>query len=169
MPKVQTIAEYLGEVENAPTDLTYAHGRILYIVHELSRLIATNFDQAMARHKLTHGQWWAIMHVFENPGASQSDLANIMQMTRASAGKLLERMEAKGWVERRPDPSDNRVRRIYLADGVVPVFKLMGGEGVVLFEKMLGNLGPETELKLLEALRQIRSNAQAGLKAGADR
>jgi DNA-binding MarR family transcriptional regulator len=87
-----------------------------------------------------------------------------MQMTRASAGKLLERMEAKGWIERRPDPSDNRVRRIYLADGVVPVFKLMGSEGVKLFENMLGNLEPETELKLLEALRQVRSNAQSKLK-----
>lgn len=164
MPREQTIKEYLAQVETAPTDLTYAHGRILYLIHELSRLIATNFDQSMARHKLTHGQWWAIMHIFENPGASQSDLASIMQMTRASAGKLLERMEAKGWVERRADPNDSRVRRIYLADGVVPVFKLMGSEGVQLFEDMLGNLGPETELKLLEALRQIRSNAQAGLK-----
>jgi MarR family transcriptional regulator, transcriptional regulator for hemolysin len=164
LPKQQSIKEYLAEVENAPTDLTYAHGRILYIIHELSRLIATNFDQAMARHRLTHGQWWAIMHIFENPGASQSDLASIMQMTRASAGKLLGRMEAKGWIERKSDATDNRVRRIYLADGVVPVFKLMGSEGVVLFENMLGNLGPETELKLLEALRQIKANAQARLK-----
>lgn len=165
MPKEQTIAEYLAQVDNAPTDITYAHGRILYIIHELSRLIATNFDQAMARHKLTHGQWWAIMHIYENPGASQSDLASIMQMTRASAGKLLERMEAKGWVERRPDPSDNRVRRIYLADGAVPVFKLMGTEGISLFQNLLGTLAPPDELKLLEGLRHVRSNAQRMLAA----
>ncbi len=165
MPKEQTIAEYLAQVDNAPSDISYAHGRILYIIHELSRLIATNFDQAMARHKLTHGQWWAIMHIYENPGASQSDLANIMQMTRASAGKLLERMEAKGWVERRPDPSDNRVRRIYLADGAVPVFKLMGTEGISLFQNLLGTLAPPDELKLLEGLRHVRSNAQRMLAA----
>ena len=162
MAKHQTIAEYLEEVSNPPAVL-YAHTRILYIIHELSRLISTNFDQAMSSHKLTHGQWWAMMHINENPGASQSDLANIMQMTRASAGKLLERMEAKGWIERRPDPADNRVRRIYLADGAVPVFKQMGEEGLALFKALLGPLDPDDEMKLLETLRQIKANAQASM------
>lgn len=160
MPKEQSIAAYLAEADSEPTDILYAHSRILYIIHELSRLIATNFDQAMTRHRLTHGQWWAIMHIYENPGASQSDLAHIMQMTRASAGKLLERLETKGWVERRADPADNRVRRIYLADGVVPVFKHMGTEGAALFQSLLGTMRPGDEVKLLEALQQMRSNAQ---------
>ena len=139
------------------------HGGLLYLIHEVSRLISTNFDQAMARHNLTHGQWWAMMHLFENEGVSQSDLASIMQMGRASAGKLLERMEAKGWIERRADPNDSRVRRVYLADGVVPVFKLMGEEGRNLFAAMLGNLTEEAERQLIESLRLIRGNAETGL------
>ncbi|HWA17502.1 MAG TPA: MarR family transcriptional regulator [Devosia sp.] len=162
MAKQESIAEFLAQAETAPPEI-YAHGRILYIIHELSRLIATNFDKAMARHKLTHAQWWAIMHIFENPGASQSEIAGIMQMTRAAAGKLLERMEAKGWIERRSDPKDNRVRRIYLADGAVPVFRQMGEEGGFLFHALLGTLDTQTALNLLEGLRQIRHNAQVNL------
>lgn len=162
MPEQQSIDDYLAEVSNAPADI-HARSRILYIIHELSRLIATNFDNAMLRHKLTHGQWWAMMHIVEHPGASQSDLAAIMQMTRASAGKLLERMEAKGWIERRSDPSDNRVRRIYLTDGAVPVFQLMGHEGLVLFQNLLGTLDTDTEKQLLDTLMQISRNAQNSL------
>jgi MarR family transcriptional regulator for hemolysin len=143
---------------------TLSHGKVLYIIHELSRLISTTFDGYMARHKLTHGQWWAMMHLYENQGASQSDLAEKMQMGRASAGKLLERMEAKGWIERRPDPNDSRIRRVYFADGAVHVFSLMGKEGSALFHAMLGNIDPDTEMMLLEALRKIRQNAEAELK-----
>ncbi len=161
MPEDESIEDYLAVVSGAPA--TLSHGRILYIIHELSRLISTNFDKDMARHNLTHAQWWAIMHIYENPGASQSDLANIMEMGRASAGKLLERMESKGWIERRPDPTDNRVRRIYLADGAVPVFKRMGLEGGKLFHDLLGTLDAELEAQLLEGLRQIRENARAKL------
>ena len=161
MPDSRKIDAYLSEVSQDPS--TLSHGRVLYIIHELSRLISTTFDQAMARHKLTHGQWWAIMHIYENQGVSQSDLANVMQMGRASAGKLLERMEAKGWIERRPDPADSRVRRVYLADGVLPVMSVIGAEAEELYQAMLGNLDPEFENRLLAGLRQIRSNAQAEL------
>lgn len=162
MVEQRDIDAYIADVNQKPA--TLSHGRILYIIHELSRLISTNFDQAMARHNLTHGQWWAIMHIYENQGVSQSDLAGLMQMGRASAGKLLERMEAKGWIERRADPTDSRVRRVYLADGAMPVFKLMGEEGTALFQQLLGSLGPELETQLLEGLRQIRENAQANLR-----
>ncbi|HWA19640.1 MAG TPA: MarR family winged helix-turn-helix transcriptional regulator [Devosia sp.] len=156
-----SITEYLKTVDANPEVLS--HGKVLYIIHELSRLISTTFDGYMARHKLTHGQWWALMHLYENQGTSQSDLAEKMQMGRASAGKLLERMEAKGWIERRPDPRDNRIRRVYFADGATQVFTLMGKEGSALFHAMLGNLDPDDEMTLLRALRRIRENAEAEL------
>ena len=161
MPE-QTIADYLAEVRDAPPVLL-ARSKILYTIHELSRLISTKFDNAMVRHKLTHGQWWAMIHIFENPGASQSDLAAIMRMTRASAGKLFERMEAKGWIERRADPNDSRIRRIFLADGAVPVFRLMGLEGMGMYDDVLGTLNEQEEAVLLDGLTQIHRNAQASL------
>ena len=155
------ITEYLKDVDARPEVLSA--GKILYIIHELSRLISTTFDGYMARHRLTHGQWWAIMHIYENQGASQSDLAAIMQMGRASAGKLFERMEAKGWIERRPDPHDNRIRRVYFADGVVPVFMLMGEEGSALFRRCSAISDPEGKRALLAGLKSIRENAEAEL------
>ncbi|MEO6396075.1 MAG: MarR family transcriptional regulator [Devosia sp.] len=156
------VTEFVATAERPPEAIT--HGRLLYLIHELSRLVATNFDQAMARHKLTHSQWWGIMHLYENQGVSQSDLANIMQMGRASAGKLLERMEAKGWIERRPDPADSRIRRVYFADGVVPVFMLMDKEGNRLFDALLAGLDADTEAMVIAALTRIRRRAEAAIK-----
>lgn len=136
------------------------HVELLYLMHELSRLISVHFDRVMAQHQLTHSQWWALMHIFEQEGATQSQLAAIMQLGRASAGSVIERLEAKGWVERRADPSDNRVRRVYLRDAAVPVFELMNEEGQKVFRTWLRDISREVEAQTLETLRTIKANAE---------
>lgn len=136
------------------------HAELLYLMHELSRLISVHFDRVMGQHQLTHSQWWALMHIFEQEGATQSELAAIMQLGRASAGSVIERLEAKGWVERRADPSDNRVKRVFLRDAVVPVFELMNAEGQRVFRDWLSQISRDAEDQTLKTLRTIKANAE---------
>jgi MarR family transcriptional regulator for hemolysin len=136
------------------------HSKFVYMMHELSRLISIYFDKAMTEHRLTHAQWWALMHIFEREGVTQSELAEIMQMGRASTGKLLERLEAKTWIERRADAGDGRVRRIYLRDEVVPVFALMTVEGKRLFKTFLKGISAAEEASLIAGLQKIKANAE---------
>ncbi len=157
---VRTMAEFRAYERGQPRYLD--HAELLYLMHELSRIISVHFDRVMDQHHLTHSQWWALMHVFEHDGATQSELATIMQLGRASAGSVIERLEAKGWVERRPDPTDNRVRRVYLLDAAIPIFVIMVDEGQKIFKTWLKGIEPETEAGLLSGLRRIRDNAEGG-------
>lgn len=136
-----------------------AHSDLFYLMHELSRMISTGFDQVMIKHNLTHAQWWALMHIYRREGVTQTELATIMQMGRASAGTLLERLEAKGWIERRPDATDSRLRRVYLSPPVVPVFSVMQDEGAALFCRLMTGVSPGEEQVMLGAMRQMRANA----------
>jgi MarR family transcriptional regulator, transcriptional regulator for hemolysin len=138
------------------------HSALLYSMHELSRLISTMFDKAMSEHRLTHAQWWALMHIFEHEGATQTELAEILQMGRASTGKLLERLEAKHWIERRQDAEDSRARRVFLRHEVVPVFQVMTAEGRRLFEVYLKGISAAEEVRLIAGLRKIKANAERG-------
>jgi MarR family transcriptional regulator for hemolysin len=47
------------------------------------------------------------------PGCSQTELAEMMEVERATAGRLLDRLEENGLVRREPDPVDRRVRRVF--------------------------------------------------------
>jgi DNA-binding MarR family transcriptional regulator len=47
-------------------------------------------------------------------GLSQSDLAGILLLSRPTVTTMLQRMERGGFVERRPDPEDQRVSRVFL-------------------------------------------------------
>jgi DNA-binding MarR family transcriptional regulator len=52
--------------------------------------------------RLTRAQWLVLTRLHRRPGASQSELADMMEVEKATAGRLIDRLEAKGWVERRP-------------------------------------------------------------------
>ena len=156
--QVSTIAEFREYERRQPRYLD--HEELLYMLHELSRMISVHFDRVMGSHDLTHSQWWALMHIFQHEGTTQSEIANILQLGRASAGGLIERLEKKGWVERRPDPRDSRVRRVYLRDAAVPIFLLMNQEGQRIFKTWMAGIEPGDEATMLAGLRRIKSNSE---------
>ncbi len=156
------------EVILSTTDASYRdHSDLLYLMHELSRLISTHADQHLDKFGITHVQWWAMMHIFEHEGLTQTELAVVLQMGRASLGKLVERLEAKSWIERRLDASDSRVRRIFLRHEAVPLFAPMVDEGKALFRAFLADISPAEEKRLLFGLRKIRRNALKATEPGA--
>jgi MarR family transcriptional regulator for hemolysin len=155
-------AEPARDVIRALMDASYReHAELLYAMHELSRLISTHVDQHMASVRVTHIQWWALMHIYEHEGPTQTELADIMQMGRASLGKLLERLEAKRWIERREDKEDSRVRRVYLRHEAVPIFAHMTDEGKALFKAFLAGISGSEESRILAGIRKIKANAEA--------
>jgi len=141
------------------------HSELLYMMHELSRMILTRVDKAMSANRVTHAQWWALMHIYERgEGRTQTELADLLEIGRASTGKLLERLEAKRWIERRPDKDDSRVRRVYLRPEVVPIFRLMTEEGKLLFQTFLEDISQTEEARLIGGLRKIRANAERAVE-----
>lgn len=145
------------QIKDSPAQLR--HSELFYSIHELSRLISTYFDQAMVRNDLTHAQWWGLMHIVENEGLTQSELADIMQMGKAATGKLIDRLAEKNWAERRADPKDSRIRRIYLLPNALPVFAAMREGGAQLFADFLEGMSEDEERALVSGLRQIKVNA----------
>lgn len=87
-----------------------------WLAADVARLMRTVFDRRVKSLELTRPQWLALVRLKRRPGASQSELADMMEIERAPCGKIVDRMEERGWVERRPDPLDRRINRIYLTD-----------------------------------------------------
>ena len=71
-----------------------------FILNDVARLMRTAFDRRVKALGLTRSQWWVLNHLFRNDGATQSELADILEVEKATLGRLLDRMEQKGWVRR---------------------------------------------------------------------
>lgn len=55
------------------------------------------------------------------PGATQRTIAEALDMTEASAGRLIDRLCADGLLERRDRRDDRRARAVYLTPAAEPL------------------------------------------------
>jgi DNA-binding MarR family transcriptional regulator len=85
-----------------------------FLISDVARLLRTAFDRRVRGLGLTRSQWLVINRLYRRPGATQSELAEMLEVEKATAGRMVDRMEKKGWVVRRPDAADRRVNRLHL-------------------------------------------------------
>jgi MarR family transcriptional regulator for hemolysin len=100
----------LSETDELPDD-----EHIGFLISDVARLIRTAFDRRVRRLGLTRAQWLVLTRLSRRPGASQSELADMLEVERATAGRMVDRLERKGWVIRRPDAADRRINRLFLS------------------------------------------------------
>jgi DNA-binding MarR family transcriptional regulator len=65
---------------------------------------------------ITPDQFRVLTHLWENDGLQQSELAVCTNRNRANVTRVIDILERKGIVERKDDPNDRRVHRIFLTE-----------------------------------------------------
>ena len=138
------------------TDEADLRGTLIYLLHDVDRLVLNAYDAAIESYNLTRAQWWALMHLDQEHGMSQAEFARQVQLQPAAAGQLLKRLEAKGWVERRPSTQDERVKLVYLLPAFHEVsaqLTLTGNRASSLLFKDIPTEDVQTAVKVLLHLR----------------
>ena len=85
-----------------------------YQVVDISRLFGRVFDRRVAHLDLTRAQWRTLKRLACTEGATQVELADQLDMEPIAVGRVIDRLQKAGFVERRADPNDRRVWRLYL-------------------------------------------------------
>lgn len=87
----------------------------------LARILRNNFDRQVSALNVTRSQWAMIAVVAHQPGATQRMVADALEMSEASAGRLVDRLCTEGLLERRARDDDRRARAVYLTDAARPL------------------------------------------------
>ena len=129
-----------------------------FILNDVARLLRTAFDRRVKSLGLTRSQGWVLNHLFRNDGVTQSELADILQVEKATLGRLLDRLEAKGWVRRENHADDRRAKRVFLTEEVEPGLKAMRSAAAELRRDALAGLSAEDQTRFVDALLAIKAN-----------
>jgi DNA-binding MarR family transcriptional regulator len=81
---------------------------------QICRLKHARVHTLLEALSLYRGQPSVLQALWQQEGLMHTDLARRLQVQPATITKMLQRMEKAGFVERRPDPDDQRVSRVYL-------------------------------------------------------
>lgn len=106
----------------------------------ITRQARTNFDNQMADRGLTRSKWTLVAAVARQPGTSQREIAAILQMSEASAGRLIDRLCQDGLLERRASEQDRRVHLIYLSQAADPLLEEIAQQARQLEDEMFRGL-----------------------------
>ena len=90
-----------------------------------------------------------LTRLHRRPGASQSEFADMMEIEKATAGRLVDRLEAKGWVERAGRTGDRRVKRIYLTREAERVHKRIWRIAEATVDDALADLSTQESAQLI--------------------
>ena len=129
---------------------------ILSTVVTLARLIRVEADKRARAHGMTRAQWVILLNVDSRPGMLQKELAEVLEVEPISVARLVDRLEARGMIERRGDPMDRRCWRLHLMEAARPLLGEVNAQLDDLAQTICGGVEPETKKIIAGTLEQMR-------------
>lgn len=128
-----------------------------FLVHDVARLYGRRFDRNGRRLELTRAQCRTLGYLARNEGINQAGLADLLEIRPMTLVRQIDRMQEAGWIERRPDPTDRRARRLFLTDKARPVLSRIWDVATETQDQILAALSPGDADRLIELLRRVQS------------
>jgi MarR family transcriptional regulator, transcriptional regulator for hemolysin len=109
---------------------------------------------------ITRSQWWVLSGVSRHgdAGITQTELASVLDLGKVALGGLVDRLEERGFVERRADDNDRRVNRVYLTRKGEAILDRMSHIGMDMNAKVMKGISLERQHMLAAALHEMKVN-----------
>lgn len=128
------------------------------IIHEIGTQTRICFNRRARHLGLTRSQWRVLSIARRNPGIRQSRIACMMEIEPITLGRLLDRMQKSGWIERKEDPKDRRVNSILLTDKARDILSQMRPIALDVRRDALKGFTAEEYTTLLTYLKRMKTN-----------
>lgn len=141
---------------------------LAFLTSDVARLFRKRFEFATRGCGITGPQWRALLLIQHNPGINQGNLAALLEVEAITAGRMIDRLEKLGLVERRADPSDRRAWRLHLTDEAPVVLDALRERAGVVMDQFTEIFSePEKDLfisflsRMREKLLEPTENAES--------
>lgn len=128
------------------------------LLSNVARLMRRAFDERVRAIGVTRPQWQVLGTISTKEGINQGALAEILEVEPITAGRMIDRLEEGGLVERRADPADRRAWRLHLTERGQELLEELYPYGMETLKVALDGIDDAQRAQLMAMLEQIRSN-----------
>ena len=130
---------------------------MLMELYDVARLMRTRFDRWARTYGMTRAQGVILARLSRQPGMTPNEMAGLCEVEPITVGRLVDRLEARGLLERRMDPADRRIRRLHLLPAAEPILKEIQRYKEELFREVTADLDERTVELVTDALLKMKS------------
>ncbi|MEH6405419.1 MAG: MarR family transcriptional regulator [Sneathiella sp.] len=145
--------------------MDYTDRRAGFIFKDIARFRARLFDRLLAPHGLTTSQAWVLAQLFVEDNLPQKEIAQRMDVGTVTVGGLVERLEARGFVERRVDEEDRRIKRVVLKPAAIPIGRIMTTCGIEVNSATFAGFDEALAQQIMDSMLKVRQNLLDALQA----
>src|SRR5690349_2530605 len=129
-----------------------------FLLNDAARLMRRDFERRTRSVGLTRAQWQTLFHLARAEGSNQATLAELLEVEPITLARVIDKLEANGLVERRPDPRDRRAYLLFLGEPAHPLMEELRALGAETRETALAGLDDEERTQLMNLLTRVRAN-----------
>jgi len=129
-----------------------------FLLADISRMARREFDRRVRDLGLTRAQWLFLYYLARQPGCTQSDLAELLQMEKITVSRQAKRLEQAGWIQRADHADDGRAYHLELAPRAGRVIARLDERADRLRDDYLQGLSPTRRALLMADLTVIKAN-----------
>jgi MarR family transcriptional regulator, lower aerobic nicotinate degradation pathway regulator len=85
-----------------------------YLFRRMQQIAVSIFVEECKAYDLTPVQYAALVAIRTHPGIDATRLSAVIAFDRSTLGSVIERLEAKDYIERKPSRADKRTKLLYL-------------------------------------------------------
>jgi DNA-binding MarR family transcriptional regulator len=139
----------------------------LLLLYDVARHMRTYSDQVARKRGMTRAQWVILSRLARQPNLSQSELAALAEVSPITVARLVDRLEARGLVERCTDPDDRRIWRLRLTPAAAPVLDEIKEFRACLHGLMTEGLDAAALAAMAGGLRRMKDNVSRQRRSAA--
>ena len=133
------------------------HRDLLFLLHDVARLLRVDADKRARVNGMTRAQWAILIWLERQPGISQKELSEILEVEPITVARLIDRLQARGMVERRPDPRDRRIWRLHLLEPARDVLNHIDEQRADMTRMVTAGISEESIETVTDALLRMKA------------
>jgi DNA-binding MarR family transcriptional regulator len=128
------------------------------LLADVSRLMRRSFDQRARSIGVTRAQWRVLTMLVRHEGINQGGLADLIEVEPITLCRMVDRLAEASLVERRPDPNDRRVWRLFMTEKARALLSDLRLLAADLNEEAMEGISAPEQQQLRDLLGTIRTN-----------
>ena len=133
-------------------------------IHILYRLSMMNVRNEIKKLGFGPGDYGFLAMLFIQDGLSQDEISKQMRVDKSYTARAIAKLEKAGMVERRPDPNEHRIRRVFLDEKAFEIEPQFVDMLQQWHSTLIEGVNPEELSILCKVLDQMKVNAEAHLE-----